>query len=664
MKIKKILAVFALFFILVTIISCSDNEDTTPSFADKDRMETLIDRNIPQVVDFCQDYGTYLLYKFDKSLDFAYQFEQSSNWTNAALMTITHDDALKSVPFLYDKVFNCYSKDYKKNYFPRKILLVESLASNNELGLSKPEMGQHLAVANINSLTIAKMAADDVAEALADDGVLSKRCNQIHRAIIADYLLKARGVYPIDNEYLTISRSCYSALMHSGRRTAADLLAEDPDFFTSRGFFNPEDLESTYFPSAQDDVLAFITNMINMDKEQADAIMDMPQMADKMHLLIMGLQSLGVDVMKINPCTEQFLKKEHVILSTMFVNDVVTDTPQATLRLTITRGSHSLSHLVVNVNDCDLPSIDLTGYKTMRIVLPIEVDGLEIGANPVRITLYEQDREKAAAVVTTAVNYATMDNIENILIKNSNDKGEQSRNIKMSYGDDSVMYPNSQEKVERNDNLITICFNKVGWFDRYWEEHDCDYRAWKIYKNPETGIAHTIFEFTRGYNETMTDLVWTESKKYTLIYNTDGELVKVVLKEPASDEQTIVNDVVYQNGKIAGYTYCGRYYEPVYATANGVETRIDILDSQMKGQCFGFDGTESLNSYYLSCLPPVIPGEVAEIPLQLFYSRYIFNSIPGVWNAGWKTETSGSAMAKTTNVTIDNVKWTYQLKLN
>lgn len=42
--------------------ACSDNEDNTPSLADNNRLEALIDHSNADIMDFKQKYGTYILY--------------------------------------------------------------------------------------------------------------------------------------------------------------------------------------------------------------------------------------------------------------------------------------------------------------------------------------------------------------------------------------------------------------------------------------------------------------------------------------------------------------------------------------------------------------------------------------------------------------------------
>lgn len=635
--------------------SCSTKEDTAPSYADTDRMEELIDNSIEAIARFRDDYGTYVLYRFDKTLDFAYQFEQATNWQNATLTTIGRDEAAAAFDMLAANVFCCYGDAYKRELFPRKLLLTASISSSAELGLSVPVGGKHSAVANINSVTFAHMAAQDVAEAMADNSVMTARCNAMHRALLADYLVKARGKYPVTDEYFSYSKTDYASLMSSSRKTAAQLLREDENFFYDRGFFNPEDEESTYFPAAEEDILAFICNMITMDKPTADRMLDMPLMANKMHLITKGLSDMGVDVVAINPVMEQFVKLEHIQPATMYADDVVTDSPEATLEVTIMRGSHSLSHLEVMVGGADAGTIDLKQYgkDRMRIVVPVHLSGLVKGANPVTLRLYEEGYERPASTLNTAVSYASMDAVSGLSIICSTDHEDVYRRIKFSYGDGGSV------DDEQNPNLTTIAFEKHGYLDKYFMEQEAEYRYWKVYK--EDGHVVRIMAYLQdGFNDDYTAPLYRHTGTYTYMYNEDGELTGVTLTDESGNRQ-IVADVAYIDGRIVRYTYDGRAYEPAYATAEGVTTRVDCLDAGMKGLRFGFDGTEDLNPYYMPELPAVIPGMVAEIPLQLLYSRYLFKSLEGVWDGGWRRNVADKL--NYAEIDYGNGTWTYRFKL-
>ncbi len=613
----------------------------------------MVDNDIAEVSEFKEKYGSYVLYRFDKEKDFAYQFEQASNWQNAVLTTIDHDDAVEAMKMLDDKVFSCYTDSYKKQYLPRKVLLVGDIVSSAELGLSVPKSGHHVAVANINSITFAKMAKGDVDEALRDDAVMSERCADMHRAILADYLVKARGVYPVDDTYLAYSQSNYSSLMNSSRKTAAQLVKEDPNFFYSRGFFFPEEEESTYFPGAEEDIIAYLRNMLTMDCETANEFLDMPVMADKMHLLVVGLQQMGVDVMALNPNMEQFLKMEYVQPSVMYMKDVVTDCSQATLEVTILKGSHSLKRLEVNVNGVDAKSVDLSSYDKMRVVLSVPVEGLVKGANAITLKLYEEGRDKVACTVNGGVSYATMDEVIGISILRSGDHEDVYRSMKVWKGHSGVLGD------EESPDLTTVAFEKHGWLDRYFMETDGEYRYWKIYKSGNT-VTKIVEYLLDGYNEDFTAPLYKVVKDYAFAYS-DGELTSVTLTEAGKSSRTLVSDVTYVSGRIVRYTYDGTVYEPVYATANGVTTRVDCLDSSMSGKTFGFDGTEDLNPYYMPELPAVIPGDRSEVPLQLLYSQYLFKSYDNIWKGGW----THSLEDKTNHAEVNNngVTWTYRFKL-
>lgn len=653
-NILSFFAVISSLFVAWSLTSCAEKEDTTPSNADSDRLETLIDNSIAEIASFKEAYGTYILYHFDKNLDFAYQFEQASSWNNAGLTAIGHDDAEAAVEMLCSKVFSCYNDDYKKEFYPRKLLLVGDIASASELGLSVPANGHHTAVANINSVTIAKMTKSQVAEAVGNEDEMAAISNEIHRALLADYLVKARGEYPVGNDYFSFSQKEYASLMSSSRKTAAQLVKEDENFFYNHGFFFPDEEEATYFPGAEDDILAYIRNMITMDGETANTLLDMPLMAGKMHLITTGLQDMGVDVMKINPNMEQFLKMEYVQPAVIFANDVVTDNPTATLTITILRGSHELSHLMVSVNGGEEQKVDLSAYNKIRVVIPVELYGLVKGANSVTIKLYEEGRDRVASMLTTGVSYATMDQVIGFTIKGTDDHEDVYRRLKIAVGHGGDI------DDEENPDLTTIAFEKHGYLDKYFMEIGGEYRYWKMYKH--NGHVESIVQYMQdGFNENYTAPLYRITGKYSFVYNDEGELTEVVFTDENEVAKKIVTDVQYMAGRIVRYNYDGKEYKPTYATVDGITTRVDCLDETMSGTLFGFDGTEDLNPYFMPELPAVIPGSISEVPLQLLYSQYLFKSLGNMWNNGWTRnleEKTNSA-----EVTIDGVTWTYRFKL-
>lgn len=352
---------------------------------------------------------------------------------------------------------------------------------------------------------------------------------------------------------------------------------------------------------------------------------------------------------------------EYIQPAIIYTNDVVTDNPKATLQVTIIKGSHALDHLVVSVNGKEYTTVDLGPYTKLRNIFEVELDGLEPGPNAIGLALYEEGFDKVAQVYSTGVSYATLDKVEGFTIKCSADTkpSEMSRKIKFEYGSDQAMHPDGGA-YERNPLLTTISFEKHGWMKSWTEEMEGEYRGWKIYKDEETGLVTTIKEMLRGFDEYYIPS-YTEVGTYTFTYNADKELETVVYSPVDGEAETIVDNVVYVNGRMMRYSYKGKPYEAKYANVGGVSTRVDILDAEMSGKCFGFTATETLNPYYMPELPAVIPGAVAEIPLQLLYSQYLFNSVEGLWNEGWQKSVSDKT--NTATVIMDGATWQYIFKL-
>lgn len=288
----------------LAFVACSDDDDTRPSHADKDRLETLINTDDERILQFRDDYGTYILSDFDHLLDFAYQFEQAQAWRNATIERLSTEEASTAVGFLCDNIFSAYSDAYKKAYFPRKLLIVKSL-KGAALGASQPAAdGFHTAVANLNSVTVSRLSAADITAMQSDASRMADFRQRVHTAIIASYLIGARSEYFVDDAYYDLCESYYSSLM-TPQRTQAGKLGED--FFYDRGFFFPDDDESTYFVNSVDDLTAYTTHLICMDQATHDIVTGHVTMERKMKIVAQRLKALGVDVAAINPLAADFL---------------------------------------------------------------------------------------------------------------------------------------------------------------------------------------------------------------------------------------------------------------------------------------------------------------------------------------------------------------------
>lgn len=625
--------------LLLLFASCT-SEDTKPSYADTDRLESLVDRSIPSVADFCDKYGTYLLYNFDQQLDFAYQFQEASNWNKATIEKMNRNEAIEADKFLMDEFFSKYNDDFKKKYLPRKMITVKQIKAQ-ALGIAEPdEQGLITAAANINSMTIAYDKARY--EALSTSQQTEYQ-QQLHYILLASYLINVRAEYPVDDAYIAYSQAYYASLMDPNRTQARRLPDE---FFLNRGFFRPDDDESTYFVSAEEDMIAFTKQLILMDEEMRDSLMEYPVMAEKMHYLAQGLSDMGVDVQQINPWTEDFLKIENAsIKPTVSIAPIVTTTGEATMQVTIGRGAHDFSHAEVWVNNTLYTTIDLSDKATAaKFVKNVELQGLIEGPNAIEVRVFEVGRTRPSQTASIIASYVSMKNIEGFRIMKST--GENYRFFE--YAD--------HDYIEGKDvkGLTTVRFIKVPTFnEKTFEEEGGITRFWKIYKND--GLVSRIVTYDQQIDEDYQPY-YNVLCTYEFTYNEYGELT-----EAKRNGETFVSDVTYQNGNIIRYKYEGAPtpYAPAYATANGITVRVDCLDEQMSGHRFGFTGEENPNPFFITGLPAIIPGNEAEIPLQLLYSQYLFNSIEGIWNSGWKL----SGRTNDAVVTLDGVTYTYRFVL-
>ncbi len=281
--------------------ACSDNEDTTPSMADTDRLENLLDKSNTDILSFKEKYGTYILYEFNDLLDFAYQFEEAKAWRSATITKLDKTDVPAAISFLKANFLNCYTENVITNYFPRKLLICSQIYGET-LGVSEvSKVGYHQAVANINSMTIAGLDANTLNGL---NGIQkADYIRQLHFIYLAGYLVNARGNYYPNSVFFDYCATLYNSLMNTDRLQAKNF----PDaFFYEKGFFRLDD-EETYYGSAEEDLINFTKNLILMDQTLHDTLLQYELMTKKMQLVAKGLKDLGVQVELINPLIADFL---------------------------------------------------------------------------------------------------------------------------------------------------------------------------------------------------------------------------------------------------------------------------------------------------------------------------------------------------------------------
>ncbi|MBQ0049231.1 MAG: hypothetical protein KBT12_03185 [Bacteroidales bacterium] len=634
--------------------ACSDKEDTTPSNADTNRLEALLDRSIPAVADFCDTYGTYLLYNFDLRLDFAYQFGQATAWEKASIERLSRSEAEAAVAWLQEQVFSHYSDSFKAKFLPRKFLLAKSITSNDMLGRSEPHNGKHAVVANLNSITVGQYVDPQA----------------IDRAILSDYLVNARGVTPVDKAFFEISANAYSTLMDENRLQARHLLEKDPEFFHENGFFNPTNEESTYFSSSRLDLAQYVDSLIGMTQEMHDRIMEgeNTDMMKKMARVAHGLNAIGVDVSKLNPWALDFLEVNisGINPDVKFTSIPAAFTEEETVAFTLLRGENKLQKAEVYLGDQLVQSFDLTEEGSApAIPLTVLLKPLKPHGNDFSVWVYEQGKVRPSAKVHATINYYTSDNVVCLTFVDDNPDIYTCESYRMTIDYNDGIVDNRSEK-----NIITVTFlHKPKFNTQTFEEYDGEKRFWRIHFDAER------VDWIEEYEELVDYVSFSSSNvlrhTYLFDYDEEGVFCQLTKKDGAS-KQTIVSDVTSANGILLNYKFTDetgtRTYSPRYSPLDGT-TRVDLLEKNLSGAYFTHQGTEEPNPFHIAGLPAVVPGEVAGVPLHFLYGKYLFHTLSSangttLWNTGWAIDRSDpNNPFNGTTCSRNNHLWSYRIIL-
>lgn len=630
-NIHKIIMSMALVFAAGIFTSCRESEDITPSNADAERLETLLDRSIPDIAAFCDKYGTYVLYNFDQRLDFAYQFEQATAWENAKLTLLNRDGATEAMAWLKDNVFSHYNDAFKSKYLPRKFLITQKIESSSELGRSIPKGGIHSAVANINSITVGSYA----------------NSQDIDRAILSDYLVNARGETPVGAEFYEVSNTYYSTLMDENRKQARIILAENPEFFHDYGFLNPVDDDATYFPSARLDLVQYIDSLVGMTQELHDRIMDSEEtgMLAKMAYVAHGLKNIGVEVAELNPYAVDFLDVNisGINPGVRFTSIPAAFSSEETIGFTVLRGENNLQKAEVYMYGELMQSFDLTSQSDApSINLSATLKGLKPKSNMFSVWVYEEGKTRPTAKVSSSITYYANNSVMllNIQDNTSDSYTRENYNLEVTYNDNVI------DGITPMKDILTVTFyHKAKFSAATFMEYGHEKRYWRMHFN--NGKVDWIEEYENVINYddfTASDIY---RHKYVYSYDEDGNL-EMVEKEVDGARQTIVSDVETINGEIISYKVLVNgsmvNYKPRYSDIDN-KTRIDLMDADLSGATFVHEGGEEDNPYYIAGLPAVLPGEVSDISLHFLYNPSLFNAVKGsngddIWNGGWKVDRS------------------------
>ena len=331
---KQLLLIAILFS--VGFISC-DEENISPSYADEDRIEELLDMSKPLVKEYKERYGINILYKFNDTLDFKFGFYTTSvnpHWQN---VTIHHLDSVEAVDFALeqlDAMVFAYFMDEFKQRLPRKLLLadiVETGSINPDNLMSESDVeeeGTVTVIANEYSYLLAfnKKSMESFSEARLKDlrdvklyHLISYVMNKydLYQKIPEEFYSEVNYLHgeSVDSiaaqeDELPVGagpyRNYYTSEWYMGLGMA--LTMHSPNKSASSSF----DLRlrignSLYFPDRERDFRNFLCVMIFTDEDDLRKYY-LPSVlfCDRMRVAVRLLQDWGVDILKINPALEMF----------------------------------------------------------------------------------------------------------------------------------------------------------------------------------------------------------------------------------------------------------------------------------------------------------------------------------------------------------------------
>ena len=362
---------YLIFSIGLILCSCQKEEELTPSLIDKDRTAELIDMSKPLVKKWKDSYNVSILHRFNDTLDFKFGLWINGTkdlWSNLAISKVSDADADQTLALLDDFILKYFKDtivtpdgrtvypDFKKKYFPKRILLVDTLENqtttipDNILIDLDNKPGKTLrAVFNgyeqMISLSIRYLptAAEDVKRDIRDEILYDMMANMFERhdlysQLSDEFYVLQKDLYGKDvNEKAAIEKPAYLTYLQKKGTVwmqITDTTIYSPSWYVEKGFVmlkkTPNSGGSTFikrlnknkqltFPYKNLDVRSMLQVIICDLKEKEtsslkavdpvrDYYLKSPLLKKRMKLLINQLYEWGVDVFAINPEMKEFYK--------------------------------------------------------------------------------------------------------------------------------------------------------------------------------------------------------------------------------------------------------------------------------------------------------------------------------------------------------------------
>lgn len=338
-RINMILVAGALLF---CCFACQDEEKLSPSGLDTDRVQDLLDWSNPVVKRYYDDYGVALMTDFDENLDLKFNFYErwyNRFWKNIEIGKMERKSECDSAIMVLDTaVFRyfkdelefqgeVYHSDFKKKYFPNKILITNKLITGSDVyGLvmqtvnrpSKTGLGSTFCQSNDNAIVVNLEA-----------GMLNvspEKFDQVTRAILYVMIVYAFEKYDlysmVPDAFYEFSKPYYGKRVYqiqeeAGEDKPHDLSREEwvETYHMIVTSVAPTDnmfgmLPGISVPDAKSDVRICIDHLINpetidgsrVDSESNPFVYQYSERCSiKMWYIAQTLIKLGIDVMAISP---------------------------------------------------------------------------------------------------------------------------------------------------------------------------------------------------------------------------------------------------------------------------------------------------------------------------------------------------------------------------
>ncbi len=334
--------ILAISMLLFCCIACEDEDELSPSGLDTDRVQDLLDWSNPVVKKYYGDYGVALMTDFDENLDIKFNFYESwanSFWKNMEIGKMERKSECDSAITVLDTaVFRyfkdelefqgeVYHSDFKKKYFPNKILITNKLIVGSDVsGLimqtvnrpSKTGVGSTFCQSNDNAIVVN-----------LESGMLNispEKFEQVTKAILYVMIVYAFDKYDlysmVPDAFYEFSKPYYGKRIYQLQEEAG----EEKSHAVARSEWvetyhmiatsvAPTDnmngmLAESSIPDARRDVCICIDHLINpetidgarVETENAHFVYHLsPQCSIKMWYIAQTLIKLGIDVMAISP---------------------------------------------------------------------------------------------------------------------------------------------------------------------------------------------------------------------------------------------------------------------------------------------------------------------------------------------------------------------------